>query len=151
MVIVLPFISTLCIVISAVLIAMGWSFIIRGKEAAHKRTMTMAAGFAILFFIIYITRTIAAGNTSFGGPENIKPYYIAFLLFHIALALTGVTFGVITITFALRNQYTKHKKLGRWAAMIWFFSAITGVSVYLFLYVIWEPGAITSMMEAILG
>ncbi|WLD95317.1 DUF420 domain-containing protein [Alkalihalobacillus sp. AL-G] len=146
----LPLLSTFCILVSAILVAFGWYFIKNGRKEAHKKAMATAASFAVLFFIIYISRTLLIGNTSFGGPDHIKPYYTSFLIFHIFLALTGVALGILTIFFARKGRLKKHRKIGPWTAVIWFISATTGVSVYLMLYVIWEPGPVTSMIDAIL-
>lgn len=44
-----PTISTSFIVISAVLVAIGWGLIIKGKREAHKKTMIAAAVAALLF------------------------------------------------------------------------------------------------------
>ena len=63
----LPTISTFLIVFSAVLVAIGWNLIRKKKIEAHKKTMLAAAVSAILFLIIYVSRTILVGNTSFGG------------------------------------------------------------------------------------
>lgn len=151
MVKILPLLSTFCIVISAILVAFGWYLILKGKRYTHQRMMVTAAVFAVLFLIIYILRTFFIGNTSFGGPASVKTYYIVFLIFHIFLAVTGLVFGAVTITHAFKGRFMKHKKIGPWAAVIWFCSATTGILVYLALYVIWEPGPTTSMMKAILG
>ncbi len=59
--------------------------------------MLAAAVSALLFFIIYMSRTIFIGNTAFGGPDNLKIYYTIFLVFHIVLATTGAVFGFVTI------------------------------------------------------
>ncbi|SFD83048.1 putative membrane protein [Lentibacillus persicus] len=147
----LPTISTLFIIISAVLVAVGWRFIMKGKASAHKKTMISAAISALLFFIIYVSRTVFIGNTSFGGPEDLKIYYTIFLIFHITLATTGAIFGVVTITLALKRKIRIHQKIGPATAIIWFFSAVTGVMVYLFLYVFFDSGQTTSMIKAILG
>ncbi|MBO1003540.1 DUF420 domain-containing protein [Pseudogracilibacillus auburnensis] len=147
----LPFISTLLIALSAVLVAVGWGLIIKGKKEAHKKTMVAAAISALLFLIIYVSRTIFIGNTSFGGPDNIKVYYTIFLIFHILLSMTGAVFGVVTLRLAFKGNFTKHKKIGPITSIIWFFTAITGIMVYLFLYVIYQGGETTSMIRAILG
>lgn len=86
---VLPTLSTTFIVLSAVFVAIGWTQIKQRKIEKHRKTMTLAGVFAIIFFIIYASRTIFIGNTAFGGPENIKMYYTIFLIFHISLATTG--------------------------------------------------------------
>jgi putative membrane protein len=147
----LPLVSTLSIVISAILVGLGWYLILKGKRSAHQKMMTTASIFAILFLVIYILRTFFVGNTSFGGPDSIKPYYIFFLIFHIFLAVTGLVFGSVTLSYAFKGRFIKHKKIGPWAAVIWFCSATTGIMVYLALYLIWERGQTTSMMKAILG
>ncbi|MFB4167620.1 DUF420 domain-containing protein [Virgibacillus sp. JSM 102003] len=147
----LPTISTFFIVTSAILVAFGWRFILKGNANAHKKTMISAAISALIFFIIYVSRTIFIGNTSFGGPDDIKIYYTIFLIFHIFLATTGAIFGVVTITLALKRKINIHRKIGPVTSIIWFFSAITGVMVYLLLYIIYDGGQTTSMLKAILG
>jgi putative membrane protein len=148
---ILPTISTTFIVLSAIMVAIGWSLIKQGKIEAHKKFMLLAAVFAIIFFIIYASRTIFIGNTSFGGPDQLKIYYTIFLVFHITLATTGAILGIITLITGLKNNLTKHRKLGPVTSIIWFFTAITGVAVYLLLYVIYHGGETTSVLKAVLG
>ncbi len=147
----LPTISTFFIVLSAVLVAIGWTLIKQKKIEAHKKTMFAAAIAAILFFIIYASRTIFIGNTAFGGPEEYKIYYTIFLVFHIFLATTGAVFGISTLLTGYKNNLKIHRKLGPITSIIWFFTAITGVAVYSLLYVIYQGGETTSVIKAILG
>lgn len=147
----LPTISTFFIVLSAVLVAIGWTLIKQRKIEAHKKMMFAAAISALTFFIIYVSRTVFVGNTAFGGPEEYKIYYTIFLVFHIILATTGAVFGLITIWAGYKNNLTRHRKLGPITSIIWFFTAITGVAVYLLLYVIYHGGETTSVFKAILG
>ncbi|RFB19189.1 DUF420 domain-containing protein [Bacillus sp. HNG] len=148
---ILPTISTTFIILSAVTVAIGWYLIKQKKIEAHKKAMTTAAIFALIFFIIYMSRTVFIGNTSFGGPDDVKMYYTIFLIFHIFLATTGAIFGVITLYLGYKNKIAKHRKLGPITSIIWFFTAITGVAVYFLLYVFYEGGETTSMLKAILG
>ncbi|WP_339288930.1 DUF420 domain-containing protein [Ureibacillus sp. FSL K6-0786] len=148
---ILPTISTAFIVISAILVAIGWGLIIKGKKEAHKKVMLAAGVSALTFFIIYASRTIFIGNTSFGGPEELKIYYTFFLFFHILLATVGAVFGIVSIVTGLREKYRTHNRLGPITSIIWFFTAITGVIVYLLLYVIYEGGETTSVIKAIFG
>ncbi|MGM8211866.1 DUF420 domain-containing protein [Virgibacillus sp. W0430] len=147
----LPTISTIFILISAIYVALGWRFIIKGKKAAHKKAMTLAAVSALLFFVTYLSKTIFIGSTSFGGPESIKIYYTIFLLFHIVLATVSLVFGIITLRLAWKRNIPKHENIGPVTSIIWFGSAVTGVLVYLFLYVIFSGGETTSLIRAILG
>lgn len=147
----LPTISTIFIMISAILVIFGWRCIIKGNKRAHKRSMIFAAYSALLFFITYASRTAILGNTSFGGPENVKIYYTIFLLFHITLSIVAFVFGVITLRLAFKRNIKKHEKIGPITSVIWLISAITGVMVYLLLYVFYSGGEVTNMFRAIFG
>ncbi|MFD2925394.1 DUF420 domain-containing protein [Halobacillus naozhouensis] len=147
----LPTLSTFFIVLSAILIAIGWRLIVTNKPQAHRKAMIAASISALIFFIIYMSRTIFIGNTSFGGPDDIKIYYTIFLIFHIILATVGAVFGVVTLTLAFKRNLIKHRKIGPVTSIIWFCTAVTGVMVYLLLYVIYEGGKTTSMLKAIFG
>ncbi|MEK4508647.1 DUF420 domain-containing protein [Paenibacillus sp. FSL K6-2524] len=146
-----PTISTAFIVISAVLVGIGWGLIINGKREAHKKTMIAAAIAAILFFIIYSSRTVFIGNTSWGGPDNLKGYYQTFLIFHIILATVAAVFGLTTLVLGFKEKYAKHRKLGRITAVIWFFTAITGVAVYVLLYILYPGGHTQAVWKVIWG
>lgn len=147
----LPTISTLFIVISAVLVAIGWGLIAKRKIEAHKKVMVAAGVAALIFFIIYASRTIFIGNTAFGGPDDVKGYYTFFLIFHISLATIGAVFGITSIVSGLKTNLKLHKKIGPITSIIWFFVGITGVMVYLLLYVFYKGGDTTSVFKAILG
>jgi len=147
----LPTISTSFIVLSAITVAIGWGLIKQRKIEAHKKMMTAAGIFAVIFFIIYASRTIFIGNTSFGGPDHLKIYYTIFLVFHITLATIGAVLGIISLISGYKNQLSRHRKLGPITSIVWFFTAITGVAVYLLLYVFYHGGETTSVIKAILG
>lgn len=148
---ILPTISTSFIVISAVLVAIGWVLIAKKKVEAHKKVMFAAGVAALIFFIIYASRTIFIGNTAFGGPADIKIYYTIFLIFHITLATVGAVFGLTSIISGLKTNLKLHRRIGPITSIIWFFVGITGVAVYLLLYIFYEGGETTSVIKAILG
>ncbi|CEG26694.1 DUF420 domain-containing protein [Bacillus sp. B-jedd] len=148
---ILPTISTSFIVISAILVAIGWYQISKRQIEAHKKTMLAAGVAALTFFIIYMSRTVFIGNTSFGGPEHLKIYYTVFLIFHITLATLGAILGLINIYTGLKDRLNIHRKLGPFTSIVWFGTAITGVAVYLLLYIFYEGGETTSVIKAILG
>ena len=148
---ILPTISTAFIVISAVLVAIGWGLIYKRKVEAHKKVMFAAGVSALIFFIIYASRTVFIGNTAFGGPDELKGYYTFFLIFHITLATSGAVFGLTSLFSGFKNNMKLHRRIGPIPSIIWFFVAITGVMVYMLLYVIYEGGETTSVFKAILG
>lgn len=145
----LPTISTTFIVISAVFVALGWIQIARRNIAKHRKLMTWAAVFATAFFIVYMSRTLVSGNTEFGGPEHLKLFYLIFLLFHITLATIGGVMGIITLRWGFKNQLEKHRKIGPVTSVVWFCTAITGVTVYTLLYVLYPGGETKPLLDAI--
>lgn len=146
-----PTISTLFIVISAIFVAIGWVLIVQKKKQAHKKAMIVAAYSALLFFITYASKTIFIGNTSFGGPDHLKKYYFIFLIFHIVLATVSLVFGLVTLRLAKKRNITRHEKIGPFTSVIWLITAVTGLMVYLFLYIIFPSGEVTTLIKAILG
>jgi putative membrane protein len=148
---ILPTISTAFIVLSAITVAIGWYQIKQRKLESHQKTMTWAAVFAVIFFVIYASRTAFIGNTSFGGPDSLKIYYTIFLIFHITLATVGAVLGIIMLVTGYKKNFAVHRKLGPTTSVIWFFTAITGVAVYLLLYVFYHGGETVSVIRAILG
>lgn len=146
---VLPTISTTFIVISAILVAIGWILIIKGKRDAHKKVMISAAIAAMLFFIIYTSRTIFVGNTEWGGPEDLRLLYKVFLIFHITLATVAAVFGITTLVLGFKQTYGKHRKWGRVTSVIWFITAITGATVYALLYLKYPGGHTKPVWEVI--
>ncbi len=148
---VLPTVSTLLVVLSAIMMAVGWKQIREKKTEAHLRSMVLAAIFAAAFFVIYSLRTAVFGNTAFGGPENLKVFYTVFLLFHIVLATLGAVLGIVSLYSGWKKKLSRHKKLGPTTSIVWFFTAFSGVAVYLLLYVFFEGGETISIVKAIIG
>lgn len=147
----LPDIDEAFILLSAISMAFGWYFIRKQNIVAHRRLMLTGSAFAILFFLLYLARTVFIGDTTFGGPDRWKPAYYAFLQTHSVLATVAAILGVITLTFAFRQNFRRHRKIGPWTLVTWFITAATGTAVYLLLYVIYPSGSTTSLLHAWLG
>jgi putative membrane protein len=147
----LPTLSTFFIVLSGILVAIGWALIAKRKIQAHQNVMTAAGIAAILFFIIYVSRTLFDGNTAFGGPESLKIYYTIFLVFHIILATVGAVLGLINLYTGYKKNFALHRKLGPTTSIVWFFTAITGALVYILLYVLYPGGTTEPVIKAIFG
>lgn len=147
----LPTLSTFFIVLSGILVAIGWVLITKKNISAHKKVMTTAGIAAILFFIIYVSRTLFEGNTAFGGPDNIKIFYTIFLVCHIILATVGAVLGIINLYTGYKNKLTLHRKLGPITSIVWFITAITGATVYILLYILYPGGTTEPVIKAIFG
>ncbi|NQF15208.1 DUF420 domain-containing protein [Brevibacillus sp. HB1.3] len=148
---ILPTVSTAFIVISGILVAIGWYAIAKKQVDKHMKIMKWAAICATIFFITYVSRTAFIGNTHFGGPDSIKPIYQTFLFFHIFLATVGGVMGLITLRYAYTKNYASHRKIGPWTSIVWFVTSITGAAVYLLLYWIYPGGETSGVLDVIFG
>ncbi|SIR36114.1 putative membrane protein [Paenibacillus sp. RU4T] len=146
-----PTISTFFIVLSAILVAIGWNLAIKRRLESHKKMMLAGAVAALIFFIIYSSRTLVIGNTDWGGPDSLKPYYLVFLLFHIVLATVAAVFGITTIVLGYKQKFARHRRIGRFTSVIWFITAITGTAVYILLYLMYPGGHTKPVFHVIFG
>lgn len=150
---VLPTICTLLITVSAVLVGFGWRAIVKGRRQQHEKLMTAGAIAALLFFVLYVGRTVFVGNTSFSetAPVWVRDAYFVFLIFHIILATVAGVFGLVTLYQAYKKNFVKHRRVGRLTAVLWLLTAPTGIMVYVLLYILYPGGATKPMIDAIFG
>ncbi len=127
---------------AAVLLLAGLVFILRGNRRAHQMCMVSAFLVSCVFLASYLYHklVIVRGvNTPFPGPANWKPYYLAMLVSHILLAIAIVPLALRTLWLARKGDFVRHRSLARWTWPLWMYVSVTGVLVYLCLYVIWHP------------
>lgn len=150
---ILPLISTTFIAISGILVAIGWYQIMQGRRELHQKYMVAGAIFALVFFLIYVSRTLFIGNTAFSesAPVAVRDAYYIFLFCHIIFAATSGVFGIVTLLLAYKEKFAKHKKIGRYTAIMWLITSPSGVMVYFLLYVMYPGGTIKPVIDAILG
>jgi putative membrane protein len=150
---ILPLLSTIFIATSGILVAIGWYQILKGRRELHQKFMVSGAIFALVFFLIYVSRTIFIGNTAFSesAPVAIRDAYYIFLMCHIIFATTSGVFGIITLLLAYKKKFAKHRKIGRYTAIMWLITSPSGVMVYLLLYIMYPGGSTKPVIDAILG
>lgn len=123
---------------SAVLIGSGLYFIKRGRKEAHKRMMLAAFITSILFLTsyLYYHLVLRAGVTHFQGQGISRPLYFTLLTSHTILAVVVVPFILITLARALKGRFARHKVIAPYTFAIWMYVSVTGVVIYLLLYVV---------------
>jgi len=57
------------------------------------------------------------------------------LIPHTILAALIVPFIILAIRHALRGDFEKHTRITRWLYPTWIYVSVTGVTVYLMLYI----------------
>jgi uncharacterized membrane protein YozB (DUF420 family) len=121
---------------SAVLIGTGYYFIKTGRREAHKRMMIAAFVTSTLFLISYLYYHVVlrAGVTHFKGEGVWRPVYFSILISHTFLAVVVVPLVVITLSRALKGNFSRHKAIARFTFPVWMYVSVTGVVIFLMLY-----------------
>lgn len=99
----------------------------------HKTLIRVAIFLSIIFLIMYIMYHGTTEETKY--PENgFKKYLYYFILAsHIILSIFAIPLVLRSYFYAIRNEISMHKKLARFAFILWLYVAATGVLVYLFI------------------
>ncbi len=139
----MPFLPELNAVLngsSAVLLLSGYFLIRRGRVAAHRACMLTAFGLSAAFLASYLWFHLHFGVVRFPGRGWIRALYFSILVPHTILAAAILPLALITLSFALRRRFDRHKRIARWTLPIWLFVSITGVVIYWMLYRLYPPG-----------
>lgn len=119
---------------ATVLLLVGHSFLKNHKIEAHKRTMISAFVVSSVFLVCYLVYHFNAGLVTFDKPGWVRTVYLWILTTHTILAVTVPVLAIITLRFALKRKFAKHRAIAKWTYPIWLYVSITGVVVYLMLY-----------------
>jgi len=117
---------------AAILLAIGFWLIRKGKRDAHHRVMIAAFCTSIAFLISYLIYHAQIGSKHYTGP--VPAVYYTILISHTLLAVTVPVLAIITLRRALKGQFARHRKIAKWTWPIWMYVSVTGVIVYLMLY-----------------
>ncbi len=138
----LPAINASLNALSTVFILTGIAFIKNEMKQAHILSMIAALITSTAFLTCYVIYHAAKAGvvTYFTVPGWPKALYMAILWTHIPLAVATVPLVLMTIIPAFQARYDKHRRIAKWTFPIWLYVSVTGVLVYLMLYV-WFPPA----------
>jgi len=123
--------------LATLLLLLGYIFIRRENTTAHKRCMIGAFATSAVFLAGYLWYHFNSDfHTSLKHPTAAVNYLYYFILItHIILAIVILPLIFITFNHALRERFDKHRRIAKWTWPIWMYVSVTGVVVYLFLYV----------------
>jgi uncharacterized membrane protein YozB (DUF420 family) len=131
----LPALNALLNGCSAVLLGLGFYFIRRRKQVAHRNCMIAAVATSTLFLAGYLTYHFTVKTiTRFREPEWFRPVYLTILISHTLLATIIVPLILVTLARAVRGRFEAHQRLARWTWPLWLYVSVTGVVIYLLLY-----------------
>jgi putative membrane protein len=119
---------------STLFLTLGYIFIRRQKQTAHRNCMVAALVSSTLFLACYLIYHYFAGRTTFQNPHWFRPIYLLLLLTHTVLTVVIVPMVILTVVHAFRQKWELHRKMARWTWPLWMYVSITGVMIYFLLY-----------------
>ncbi|MBL8013634.1 MAG: DUF420 domain-containing protein [Candidatus Omnitrophica bacterium] len=130
--------------INALLNSLATMFLIGGALAIrnrnfllHKKFMLAALTASALFLTCYVAnRIIAGGITHYQGKGISRSIYFFILATHTPLAMIILPCCLTAVWHALHHNYKGHTAITRWLLPVWFYVSVTGVLIYLMLYVL---------------
>lgn len=136
-----PTINALFNASSAVCLVLGLRAKTRAEYKLHGLFMTTALALSAAFLVGYVYFHFFAGaeDRKYLGPDWLRWPYFAMLITHIILAVVNLPLILWAFTLGRRGERERHQRVARWAYPIWMYVSVTGVLVYLVLYV-WAPG-----------
>ena len=130
----------------------GYAFARKDQISKHYKTMAVAFTLDVSFMVSYMIKSLIEGHTKFGGPELVRIYiYYPVVIFHsiisiVVLILAGfMVYHGFTRTVKMDGsrkmirEVNRHHRLGKITLFVWFLSFLSGIAVYLLLYVLYRP------------
>ena len=130
----LPAVNAALNATSAVLLVTGYAFIRRRRVRAHHWCMLGAFACSALFLVGYLWFHFHAGIVRYRGTGCLRVAYLSILIPHSILAAMIVPLALITLTYAFRERFDRHRRIARWTLPAWLFVSVTGVIVYFMLF-----------------
>jgi len=134
---VLPTINVTLNALAGILLFFGWRAIKAGKRDLHRNFMISAFVCSILFLCCYLTYhyLIHGVVTRYQGEGFLRILYFSILLTHTPLAAIVPIFAIKAVIHAVKKDFQKHVRVTRWLYPVWMYVSVTGVLIYLMLYV----------------
>jgi uncharacterized membrane protein YozB (DUF420 family) len=131
----LPTINASLNLLSTLFLLLGYINVKRGDRNTHKKFMVLALLSSGLFLIFYLIYHSQVGSVPYPHYDWTRPVYFAVLIPHIILAAVMSPFILFAVWFAFRENFEKHRKIVRWLWPVWMYVSISGVIIYLMLYI----------------
>ena len=122
---------------AGMLLFSGWRAIKNGKKDVHRRFMVAALICSAVFLCSYVTYHVLKEGvvTRYTGEGILRVIYFTILLTHTPLAVIIVPFCIIAVYHAYKQNFTAHVKITKWLFPVWMYVSVTGVVIYVMLYI----------------
>ena len=140
----LPFINACLNLLSSIFLILGWVAIKKKNIIKHKNLMITAFITSAVFLMCYLYYHYTVGHLVFKGEGMVRTVYLIILVPHIILAALMVPMIIATFVYAFKSNWedpedkyvAKHRKLAKITLPIWLYVSVSGVILYLYIYVL---------------
>ena len=134
----LPTINACLNALSFIFLCLGLLAIKQGQKEKHIRNMVSALISSTVFLISYVTyHALKKGVvTKYQGHGILRGIYFFILGTHTPLAMVILPLAAMAVSYALKGKFESHKKITRVLYPIWLYVSLTGIIIYLMLYVV---------------
>lgn len=131
---ILPELNALLNGLTGTFLLIGLLSLVCSAYEYHKYAMGVAAFLSVLFFSFYLLLHYYQGSTPFPMAGSVRTLYFTILLTHSILAASLPFLVPIQLYYSYKQQWKKHRNLGKWVLPIWLYVSPTGVIIYFMLY-----------------
>jgi putative membrane protein len=114
----------------------GYAAIRRHDVKTHRRWMLRALAASALFAVSFVIRYARFGRSPFARQGAIRGFYLAVWFTHEPIAVVSVPLVLAAATLGLRRAFGAHREVASLAFPVWVYASVTGVLVYLLVYVL---------------
>lgn len=130
----LPLVNASLNATTLLLLLAGLLAIKQRRIDGHRRIMLSAFGTSTAFLVTYVIyHWFKAGPRPYEGP--FREIYLFILISHIILASIIVPLALITLYRGWIDDRPAHRKIAKITLPIWLYVSVTGVVIYVMLYV----------------
>lgn len=130
--------------LAGVLLFCGWRAIKANQRDRHRKFMVAAVITSAVFLCSYVTYHVMKDGvvTHYQEEGVLRWIYFTILLTHTPLAALIVPFVIWAMCLAIRGEYERHVRITKWLMPVWLYVSVTGVLIYLMLYVFSDSASV---------
>jgi putative membrane protein len=121
--------------LAALFLFVGFLLVKKRRLEAHRKVMTAAFWTSAIFLASYLYYHFNYSSQKYAGTGAVRTFYFGMLVSHIFLAVFSLPFILRLFWLAKRGDFIRHRALSRWVWPVWIYVSVTGVLIYLMLYV----------------
>ncbi|MFM8286396.1 MAG: DUF420 domain-containing protein [Planctomycetaceae bacterium] len=138
----LPGVNAALNLLATICLIGGFVAIKQGNRRAHGAAMISALVTSACFLACYLTYHFAlkhytgASSQPYRGPESLRMLYYFILVPHIMLAPVATGLALSSAWLAWRQKWPQHRRLAKFTFPIWLYVSVTGVIIYVMVYLL---------------